>query len=392
MRDQRYILHIDMDAFFASVEQLDNPKLAGRPLIVGGNPKSRGVVAACSYEARRYGIHSAMAGAKAFRLCPQAIFVRPRIERYHEISTHIMEIFRRSTALVEPLSLDEAFLDISADHHSFAAAAQTAESIRSQIFQETGLTGSAGVSYNKFLAKTASDINKPDGLTVISHKEAKSFIASLAIGKFYGVGKVTEQKMHTLGIRTGQDLLRFSKKELLVLFGKAGAYFHDIARGIDTRPVQRKRTRKSMGTETTLQTDILDLDLIRQIVEDLAQKVAQGLRSKGMGGHTITLKVRYHDFTTVTRSLSLSSPLYDAREILHHTPHLLRSTEAGKRRIRLLGITISNLTTCQRKNLSSCISLLRKKQQSISTEEQTQPEMIITLSTLQREKTVYFYI
>jgi DNA polymerase IV len=367
MRDQHYILHIDMDAFFASVEQLDNPKLAGRPLIVGGNPKSRGVVAACSYEARKYGIHSAMAGAKAFRLCPHAIFVRPRIERYHEISTHIMEIFRRSTSLVEPLSLDEAFLDISADHHSFTSAAQTAESIRSQIFQETGLTGSAGVSYNKFLAKTASDINKPDGLTIISHKQAKAFIASLAIGKFYGVGKVTEQKMHTLGIRTGQDLLRFSKKEMLVLFGKAGAYFYDIARGLDTRPVQAKRTRKSIGTETTFQTDILDLDLVQQIIQDLVQKVALSLRNKKMGGHTITLKVRYQDFTTITRSLSLSSPLYDAQEILQHTPHLLRSTEAGKRRIRLLGITISNLTTGSEKKPVQLTLPFAKKSGSQST-------------------------
>ena len=334
-----------MDAFFASVEQLDNPKLAGRPLIVGGNPKSRGVVAACSYEARKYGIHSAMAGARAYKLCPQAIFVRPRIERYREVSIHIMEIFRRHTNLVEPLSLDEAFLDISADHLSISSAAQTAESIRSQIFQETGLTGSAGVSYNKFLAKTASDINKPDGLTIISQKQAKSFIASLAIGKFYGVGKVTEQKMHTLGIRTGQDLLRFDKKELLLLFGKPGAYFYEIARGIDNRPVQSSRTRKSIGTETTLQTDILDLALIREIIQNLAHKVEQGLHAREMGGHTVTLKVRYHDFTTITRSLSLSSPLYDAKEILQHTPYLLRSTEAGKRRIRLLGITISNLTT-----------------------------------------------
>jgi len=338
-----------MDAFFASVEQLDNPKLAGRPLIVGGNPKSRGVVAACSYEARKYGVHSAMAGARAFRLCPRAVFVHPRIERYREVSIHIMEIFRRYTSLVEPLSLDEAFLDISADHHSFASAAQTAEAIRSQIFQETGLTGSAGVSYNKFLAKTASDMNKPDGLTIISDKQAKTFIDSLAIGKFYGVGKVTEQKMHTLGVRTGQDLLRFHKQELLLLFGKAGAYFHDIARGIDNRPVQPSRTRKSIGTETTLQTDILDFDLVREIIRALAHKVERVLLAKGMGGYTVTLKVRYHDFTTVTRSLSLSSPLYGAQEILQHTPHLLNATEAGKTRIRLLGITISNLTTSSKK-------------------------------------------
>ncbi len=333
-----------MDAFFASVEQLDNPKLSGRPLIVGGNPKGRGVVAACSYEARRYGIHSAMAGAKASRLCPQAIFVHPRKERYSEVSNQIMEIFRHYTPLVEPLSLDEAFLDITLDHQSLSSAAETAEKIRSRIFHETGLTASAGVSYNKFLAKTASDLNKPDGLAIISPAQAKTFLASLAIGKFYGVGKVTEEKMHTLGVRTGQDLLRFDKKELTALFGKAGAYFHDIARGVDIRPVQSRRKRKSFGTETTLHSDIIELDQVREVIRDLAHKIGEGLHTKAMGGHTLTLKVRYHDFTTVTRSLSLPSPLQSAQDIMQHTSHLLRSTEAGRTRIRLLGITISNLT------------------------------------------------
>ena len=338
-----------MDAFFASVEQMDNPKTAGRPLIVGGNPQGRGVVAACSYEARKFGIHSAMSGANAFRLCPHALFVRPRKDRYREVSIQIMEIFNSCAPLVEPLSLDEAFLDISADHESFSAAAQTAEQIRSRIFHEVGLTCSAGVSYNKFLAKVASDINKPDGLTVITVEEAKSFLASLAIGRFYGVGKVTEKKMHSLGIRTGHDLLRFQRIELERFFGKAGTFFYDIVRGIDNRPVQSRQGRKSIGTETTLETDILDLQQIQDVIERLSLKVEHALQKKSCGGSTITLKVRYHDFTTVTRSLTLPAPLSRADEIMHYIPQLLQATEAGKIKIRLLGITLSNLTGTSQK-------------------------------------------
>lgn len=345
MKDNRYILHIDMDAFFASVEQLDNPKFAGRPLIVGGNPKGRGVVAACSYEARRYGIHSAMSGAKALRLCPRAIFIRPRIARYREISTHIMEIFKRHTSKVEPLSLDEAFLDISHDHTSIPDAALTAESIRNQIFLETGLTASAGISFNKFLAKTASDLNKPDGLSVITQEQSKDFIAALPIGKFFGVGQVTEKKMHRLGIRSGKDLLRFEREDLITLFGKAGVYFYSIARGIDDRPVQFKRFRKSISTETTLQNDTDDLEQIQEILISLAQKLGAAMYNKAMAGHTLTLKVRYHDFSTVTRSLSFHAPIHTADEILLHTPHLLHTTDAGTTKLRLLGITVSNLIT-----------------------------------------------
>ncbi len=345
MDDNRYILHIDMDAFFASVEQLDNPKYGGRPLIVGGNPEGRGVVAACSYEARRYGIHSAMSGAKAIRLCPHAVFVRPRIPRYREISSHIMEIFRRFTADVEPLSLDEAFLDISENHSNMESAAKTAEEIRSTIFSETGLTASAGVSYNKFLAKTASDINKPDGLTVITWEEAKEFIAALPIGKFFGVGRVTEKKMHKLGVRCGKDLLRFDQEELTALFGKTGTFFYMIARGVDRRPVQLRRSRKSVGSETTLAEDTCDMTRIQEVLTLLAEKVGSAIHKKRMAGHTLTLKVRYHDFTTVTRSLSLHTPIHSAEEILQHTPHLLRTTEAGSIQLRLLGLTLSNLTS-----------------------------------------------
>lgn len=343
MTENRHILHIDMDAFFASVEQMDNPKFAGRPLIVGGNPEGRGVVAACSYEARKFGIRSALSAARAVKLCPHALFVRPRIARYKEVSRQIMEIFKTCSPYVEPLSLDEAYLDITEDHDTTDAAATTAEHIRSRVFEEVGLTCSAGVSYNKFLAKVASDMNKPDGLTIITAHEALQFLASLDIGRFYGVGKVTEKKMHALGVRCGKDLLRFEKRELIHFFGKAGAFFYDIVRGIDTRPVQSKKGCKSIGTETTLEKDIDDMQQIDEIIRTLAHKVERVLHIKGCEGMTVTLKVRYHDFTTVTRSQTSSTPIHSFQDIMQCIPQLLRTTEAGKTKIRLLGITVSNL-------------------------------------------------
>jgi len=338
-----------MDAFFASVEQMDNPKYAGRPLIVGGNPEGRGVVAACSYEARKFGIHSAMSAANAIRHCPHALFVRPRKDRYKEISMQIMSIFQECAAVIEPLSLDEAFLDISDDHTDLNDATRTAEHIRSRVFNEVGLTCSAGVSHNKFLAKVASDINKPDGLTVISPEEADEFLASLPIGKFYGVGKVTEKKMHSLGVRKGADLFRFTQKELKHFFGKAGLFFYDIVRGNDDRPVQISRGRKSIGTETTFHTDLIDMQEINKILVYLSEKVEHGMQRKECGGTTVTLKVRYHDFSTVTRSHTLPAPLYNAAEIMLLIPNLLRTTEAGKTKIRLLGITVSNLVDIKEK-------------------------------------------
>ncbi|MEN8198656.1 MAG: DNA polymerase IV [Thermodesulfobacteriota bacterium] len=350
MTEQRYIVHIDMDAFFASVEQMDNPKLAGRPLIVGGDPKGRGVVAACSYEARKFGIHSAMSGARAVKRCPQALFVRPRKDRYREVSAQIMAIFKDFSPLVEPLSLDEAFLDISEGHESFSSAAATSERIRSRIFQDVGLTCSAGVSYNKFLAKVASDMDKPNGLTVITIDQARSFLSSLPVGKFHGVGQVTEKKMHGLGIHTGQDLLRFPRSQLQTFFGKAGDFFYDIVRGRDERPVQNSRGRKSIGTETTLKRDILDLNQMEEILGELSRKIEETLLKKHCGGNSVTLKVRYHDFTTVTRSTTLPAPLHSAGEIMQHIPGLLRATEAGRKKVRLLGITLSKLSDTSEKS------------------------------------------
>ena len=263
-----------MDAFFASVEQRDNPDLRGKPVIVGGRPDSRGVVAACSYEARKFGVHSAMPCARAARLCPRAVFTSPRMGRYKEISSQVIAIFHDYTDLVEPLSLDEAFLDLTHNHFHESSASILAQQIRKQIFCTTGLTASSGVSCNKFLAKVASAMNKPDGITVIRPSEALSFLSTLPIGKFYGVGKATEARMERIGVKMGGDLLRFSREELTLHFGKFGEYFYSICRGIDLRPVKSNRVRKSIGSETTMAQDILDLAQIYDILRKLAGSVA----------------------------------------------------------------------------------------------------------------------
>ncbi len=339
----RKIIHIDMDAFFASVEQLDRPELRGLPVIVGGNPQSRGVVAACSYEARAFGIHSAMPCARAYQLCPQAVFIKPRMGRYQEVSRRIMALFRDYTSLVEPLSVDEAFLDVTDNQMSEPSATRIAQAIRADIKTSLGLTASAGVSYNKFLAKVASGHNKPDGLTVIPPDRAQDFIAALPIGKFYGVGRVTEKKMQAHGIRTGADLLRFSRPELVRLFGKTGLFFHDIARGLDRRPVEPVRVRKSIGTETTLAEDIKDYTQISTLLYQLVSRMAGLLAEKQTGGRTLTLKIRYSDFTTITRSCTTSDGFFAAGDILAQLPRLLSATEAGRRKVRLLGLTVANL-------------------------------------------------
>ncbi|MEN8189283.1 MAG: DNA polymerase IV [Thermodesulfobacteriota bacterium] len=342
MNSNRKIIHVDMDAFFASVEQLDNSELRGKPLIVGGDPGGRGVVAACSYEARRFGIHSAMSCARAYKLCPQALFVRPRKERYGEVSAQVMAIFHRATDLVEPLSFDEAFLDVTVNKLKQASATLLAEHVRKQIRDEVGLTASAGVSYNKFLAKVASDLNKPDGLSVITPDQAVAFLTGLKVGKFFGVGRVTEKKMHALGIRTGGDLRAFSRQDLIGHFGKAGNFFYDIVRGIDYREVKSSRIRKSLGTETTLSQDIVEMAEVENILFQLTAKVERSMMKKKLFGHTLTLKVRYHDFTTITRSVTSEDLYSDAVSIIKSLPYLLQNTMAGRKKIRLLGLTVSN--------------------------------------------------
>jgi DNA polymerase-4 len=343
MQQTRKIIHIDMDAFYASVEQRDRPELNGKPVIVGGDPQSRGVVAACSYEARKLGIHSAMASSTAYRLCPDVTFIRPRFDVYRAVSTQIREIFYEYTGMVEPLSLDEAFLDVTENYLGMLSATLIAKEIKNKIYDRTGrLTASAGVSFNKFLAKVASDIDKPDGITVITPDMADEFIDSLPVRKFFGVGKVTEEKMLTHGIKTGADLKRFKKEELIRIFGKSGGYFYDIAHGLDDRPVQPDRIRKSIGKEMTFSEDVDDTALMLEILGQIAVKLENSLIKRQVKGRTVTLKVKYFDFKSITRSISIDTPVDSATVILQHIKPLLSKTEAGKKKVRLLGISISN--------------------------------------------------
>jgi DNA polymerase-4 len=343
MEANRKIIHIDMDAFYASVEQRDDRKLKGQPVIVGGDPQSRGVVAACSYEARMFGIHSAMSCAAAYQRCPHAVFIRPRFDVYKSVSRLIQEIFLDYTDLVEPLSLDEAFLDVTHNKKGISSATRIAQRIRRQIVHQTeGLTASAGVSFNKFLAKVASDINKPDGITVITPEQAPAFIDQLPIRKFFGVGKVTEERMLNLGIKTGADLKRFGHDHLVRYFGKMGSYYYHAAHGREDRPVRPDRERKSYGKETTLETDIDDTCRMMDILEGLAERVLEGLRREDRQGLTLTLKVKYHDFQSVTRSVTVAEPIGDLDVVMEHLKKLLENTQAGKKKVRLLGVSVSN--------------------------------------------------
>jgi DNA polymerase IV len=341
----RKIIHVDMDAFYASVEQRNNPSLKGKPVIVGGDPHSRGVVAACSYEARKYGIHSAMASSIAYRLCPHAIFIRGHFDEYSAVSELIHEIFLGYTDLVEPLSLDEAYLDVTENKVHCLSATWIAQEIRKKIFEQTRLTASAGVSYCKFLAKVASDYRKPDGLTVITPDDADEFIDRLPIGKFYGIGKVTEKRMIQLGIKTGSDLKKIPRDDLVTLFGRVGDYYYDIAHGQDNRPVEPDYTRKSIGKEITLEQDIDDLGSMAEILKSLAERVSRSLENHETMGRTITLKVKYADFTCISRSITIDEPCDNRDIILMHARNLLSKTEAGIKKVRLLGISISNLDT-----------------------------------------------
>lgn len=339
----RRIIHVDMDAFYAAIEQRDNPALRGKPVIVGGDPDRRGVVSTCSYEARKFGVHSAMPSKTAVRLCPHAVFLFPRFDAYSQASKQVMNIFREYTDIIEPLSLDEAFLDVTENKKGMRSATLIAKEIRQRIFSETGLTASAGVSYNKFLAKTASEINKPDGMAVIRPGEADRYLEKLAIGKFYGIGKVSEKHMLSLGIENGRDLKNAPLELLQKHFGKAGRFYYDIVRGIDDRPVEPERERKSWGREITLDEDILDMDMIRSILHDIAAELEEGLGRKKIRGRTITLKIKYHDFRQITRSATIDEPTNSGEVMLSEAFRLLQFTEAGRKKIRLLGISLSGL-------------------------------------------------
>lgn len=339
----RKIIHIDMDAFFASVEQRDNPSLRGKPVIVGGLPHSRGVVATCSYEARKYGIHSAMPSAVAYKRCPHAIFIRTNIEKYRQVSRQVMEIFRSCTELVEPLSLDEAYLDVTVNRWGMKHATDIAKEIKRRIADELGLTASAGVSYNKFLAKIGSGLRKPNGLVVIPPSKAMQVIDRLPIGKFFGVGEVTEKKLLSLGIENGAQLRELSEEELVQILGRRGKILYLNARGIDERPVVPDRPRKSIGRETTLTEDLVEPEEMIAVLRHLCQKVSQYLRMNQRVAKRVTLKVRFSDFTTVSRSITVDEALQDEDQLLSIASELLSKLSLEGRAVRLLGVTTSKL-------------------------------------------------
>jgi DNA polymerase-4 len=337
------IIHIDMDAFYASVEQRDNPDYRGKPIVVGGSPEGRGgVVATASYEARKFGIRSAMPSKKAAQLCPQAIFIRPRFEVYKAVSNQIRSIFYRYTDLVEPLSLDEAFLDVTEDKLSIGSALEIAAQVKKAIREELGLTASAGVSISKFVAKIASDLQKPDGLTFIGPSRVMNFMEELPVEKFFGVGNVTASKMKALGLRKGVDLKRLSEEELVKHFGKSGRFYYNIVRGIDKRKVEPHRETKSLGAEDTFSADLTNLEDMNTELDKITATVVKRLQKRGLKGRTITLKIKFSNFRTITRSRSFPHPLNDEQTIAVTARELLAGTANTSMKIRLLGITLSN--------------------------------------------------
>ena len=333
-----------MDAFFASIEQRDFPDYKGKPLAVGGS-KDRGVVAAASYEARKFGVYSAMPSKTAFQKCPDIIFVKPRFEVYKKVSNQIMEIFSEYTDLVEPLSLDEAYLDVTRNKMNIPAATPIAMEIKAKIKSTTELTASAGISFNKFLAKIASDMNKPDGLTVITPNKAIKLIEDLKIEKFFGVGKVTAAKFHSMGVFTGADLKKISKPELNQIFGKSGNYFYEIVRLEDDRPVTANRISKSVGAENTFENDIVDYLKMVEELKLIAESVHKRLERNQLKGKTITLKVKHFDFTVKTRSITVKDYIFLTVDILSIAEQLLRASDYDEKPVRLLGISVSTLNT-----------------------------------------------
>jgi DNA polymerase-4 len=338
---QRKIIHVDMDAFYASVEQLDDPSLRGKPIAVGGG-ENRGVVAAASYEARKFGVRSAISGYLAKKRCPDIIFVRPRFERYREISQKIRSIFHEFTDLVEPLSLDEAYLDVTHNKKGNPSASLIAQEIRQRIFTETGLTASAGISINKFIAKVASDYNKPNGQKTVNPDEVLTFLEDLPIGKFYGVGKVTTEKMYQLGIFTGADLKSKPVEYLAEHFGKAGTYYYYVVRGIHNSEVKPNRIAKSVGTEHTFDENLVSEVFMLEKLEDIARELHKRLQKKNTAGKTVTLKLKFSDFTVQTRSKTLPYFISDVSLILDTVKELLFQ-ERPKDSVRLLGISLGNL-------------------------------------------------
>lgn len=341
----RKIIHIDMDAYYASVEQRDFPQLRGKPIVVGGPPNSRGVVSTASYEARKYGIHSAMPSSRVLKLCPKAIFVKPRFDVYKEVSLQIREIFFQYSDLVEPLSLDEAYIDVSNNKKNMKSATIIAQEILYNIFQKTKLTASGGLGPNKFVAKVASDFKKPNGLTVVTPDEVENFIANLPIGKFYGVGKVTEKKMISLGILSGKELRLWPLVELQKHFGKAGKYYFDIARGIDNRPVSPERIRKSVGVERTFKKDILSPGEFEEAIYKLAVELQRRIERQQTAGQTLTIKIKDPNFVVHSKQITGDKFIRDIDEIFLMGKKLFYQLLPEPRPLRLIGLTLSHLDT-----------------------------------------------
>jgi DNA polymerase-4 len=340
---QRKIIHLDMDAFYASVEQMDNPELKGKPLAVGGS-EVRGVVSAASYEARKFGVRSAMSGVQAKRNCPELIFVRPRFDRYKEISNKIRKIFLEYTDLVEPLSLDEAYLDVTQNKKGNPSASLIAQEIRKRIFEEVGLNASAGISVNKFVAKIASDYNKPNGQKTVNPDEVESFLENLEIKKFYGIGKVTKEKMYQHGIFTGKDLKTKTREYLEQHFGKSGGFYYNIVRGIHNSEVKPNRISKSVAAEHTFNENLTSEIFMLERLDRIAAELEKRLKKYNISGKTITLKIKYSDFTTQTRSKTLPYFISD-KGLLFETAKELLYQERMKESVRLLGISLNNLNT-----------------------------------------------
>jgi DNA polymerase-4 len=339
----RRIIHIDMDAFYASVEQSDNPAFKGLPVIVGGNPEKRGVVSAASYEARAFGVHSAMPASQAKRLCPRGIFLPVRMDRYREVSEKIFEILREYTPLIEPLSLDESFLDVTGSLRIFGPALHLAREMKRRILEATGLTASAGIAPNKFLAKIASDLKKPDGLVEIQPEEVQVFLRDLPISRLWGVGKSTEEALKGMGILRVGQLAAYPAERIERKMGKFGLELMALARGEDDRPVTPESDRKSISQEETFTPDLEEMEKMKRVLLDQAEQVGRDLRQQSLKGWTVTVKVRYPDFTTVTRSLTLPFPTDQGIDLYRTALKLLLKTDVFRKKARLLGVGISNL-------------------------------------------------
>lgn len=340
----RVILHMDMDAFFAAVEQHDRPELRGKPVIVGGEPGGRGVVSTASYEARTFGVRSAMPAFQAVKLCPQGIFVRPRFERYAEVSARVMAILRQHTDLVEPVSLDEAYLDVTTHRLKCADPVRAATMIRQSIHAMTGITASAGVSVNCFLAKIASDQNKPDGLTVIGPDDVQNFLKDLPVRKMPGIGPVTEKRLTGMNLRTCGDLAAAGRQRLFDIFGKSGVEIWERAIGTDTRPVEPDGMPRQHSSEETFRADVINLQTLRNKLKEFSEELTIGLKEEGLTGRTVVLKIKYHDFQQITRSRTLSASVRGSEDLFRVACRLLtEKTEAGSKPIRLLGLGVSGL-------------------------------------------------